>query len=334
MLIIDSYSTAIIMCVITMLCWGSWANTMKLSGEKWTFQLFYWDYSLGVLLFSLLLAFTAGSFGENGRPFLEDLSQAGMKFLFLAFLAGVIFNLSNVLLVTVIDLAGMAIAFPIGVGLALVVGVVTGYIGDPVGNPVLIFTGLASVILAIIIDGIAYSKIPAEGNKSIVKGIVLSIIVGIVMGLFYPLLVQSITTDLMTPEPEKITPYTAIVMFALGLFLSSFIWNYYLMRKPLVGTKVTFSDYFKLGSLKDHLVGLLGGTIWMTGFSFMTMAQDQAGTAISYGLGQGATMIAAFWGVFIWKEFKTAPKSTNKLITAMFILYILGLSLLIIAKTN
>jgi glucose uptake protein len=332
MVIIESYTTAIIMCIITMICWGSWANTMKVTESKWTFQLFYWDYSLGVLLLSLILAFTAGSFGENGRPFLTDLAQTGLNYILLAFLAGVIFNLSNVLLVTVIDLAGMAIAFPIGVGLALVVGVTMGYIVDPTGNPVLIFTGLAFVILAIIIDGIAYSKIPSEGNKSVKKGIFISVIVGIVMGVFYPVLVMSLSQDLVNPIPGKLTPYSAIVMFALGLFLSSFIWNLYLMRRPIVGTKVSFKDYFTLGTGKDHLAGLLGGIIWMVGFSFMTIAQDQAGAAISYGLGQGATMIAAFWGVFIWKEFRTAPKSVNKLIVAMFTFFILGLSLLVIAK--
>lgn len=332
MLIIESYTTAIIMCVITMMCWGSWANTMKITQSKWTFQLFYWDYSLGVLLLSLILAFTAGSFGEDGRPFLTDLAQAGLYYILLAFLAGVIFNLSNVLLVTVIDLAGMAIAFPIGVGLALVVGVTLGYFVDPSGNPVLIFTGLAGVIIAIIIDGIAYSKIPSEGNKSVVKGIVISLIVGIVMGVFYPILVMSISQDLVDPIPGRLTPYSAIVMFALGLFLSSFIWNFYLMRRPIVGVKVSFKDYFTRGTRKDHLAGLLGGIIWMLGFSFMTLAQDQAGAAISYGLGQGATMIAAFWGVFIWKEFRTAPKSVNKLLVAMFIFFILGLSLLVIAK--
>lgn len=332
MLIIESYTTAIIMCIITMICWGSWANTMKITQSKWTFQLFYWDYSLGVLLLSLVLAFTAGSFGENGRPFLTDLAQAGLYYIFLAFLAGVIFNLSNVLLVTVIDLAGMAIAFPIGVGLALVVGVTLGYFVDPTGNPALIFTGLAGIIIAIIIDGIAYSKIPSEGNKSVMKGIIISVIVGFVMGVFYPILVMSISQQLVDPIPGKLTPYSAIVMFALGLFLSSFIWNFYLMRRPIVGVKVSFKDYFTLGSRKDHMAGLLGGAIWMVGFSFMTLAQDQAGAAISYGLGQGATMIAAFWGVFIWKEFRSAPKSVDKLLVAMFVFFILGLSLLVIAK--
>ncbi|MEO1012229.1 MAG: GRP family sugar transporter [Bacteroidota bacterium] len=332
MFIVKSYSLAIAMCIITMLCWGSWANTMKATQKKWAFQLFYWDYSLGVLLLSLLLAFTAGSFGDEGRPFLHDLSMAQWEYVCYAFFAGVIFNLSNVLLVTVIDLAGMAIAFPIGVGLALVVGVVVGYIGDPVGDAILIFSGLVGVVLAIILSGVSYGKIPSTGDKHVVKGILISVVVGLVMGLFYPLLVKSLTKDLVNPEMGKLTPYTAIVLFALGLFLSSFIWNTFLMRKPLVGTKVGFKEYFTLGTSKDHSMGILGGIIWIIGFSFMTLAQDQAGTAISYGLGQGATMVAAFWGVFIWKEFKTAPKSVNKLIVAMFLFYILGLSLLVLAK--
>ncbi|HEY2350828.1 MAG TPA: multidrug DMT transporter permease, partial [Puia sp.] len=141
MVIIESYPAAVILCLITMICWGSWANTMKLTGKNWFFQLYYWDYSLGVLIFSLLLAFTLGSHGSGGRSFLDDLSQAESKNLGYAFLAGTIFNLSNVLLVTVIDIAGMAIAFPIGVGLALVLGVITGYISKPLGNPWILFTG-------------------------------------------------------------------------------------------------------------------------------------------------------------------------------------------------
>jgi glucose uptake protein len=334
MVIIESYSTAVILCIITMICWGSWANTMKLTAKKWVFQLYYWDYALGVLIFSLLLAFTLGSTGTTGRSFVHDIEQADTKYILYAIVAGAIFNLSNVLLVTVIDIAGMAIAFPIGVGLALVLGVISGYITNPLGNPTLIFSGLACVVVAIIIDGIAYSKIPSDGKKSIVKGIVISILTGIFMGFFYPILVASISPNLITPEAGKLTPYTAIVMFSVGLFLSSFIWNYYFMKKPLSGHAVSFSDYFNIGTAKDHFVGILGGLIWCTGFSLMTLASDKAGTAISYGLGQGATMVAVIWGVFVWKEFKAAPKSANKLLAAMFLFYLLGLSLLIVAKLN
>jgi len=332
MVIIQYYSTAVIMCIITMICWGSWANTMKLTGKQWFFQLYYWDYSLGVLIFSLIFAFTLGSTGTMGRSFVQDIMQGDQKYLLYALLAGAIFNLSNVLLVTVIDIAGMAIAFPIGVGLALVIGVISGYINNPAGNPWLIFSGLACVVIAIIIDGIAYSKIPSDGKKSVVKGIVISIITGILMGFFYPILVASISPNLINPEPGKLTPYSAIVMFSIGLFLSSFIWNYYFMRKPLSGSKVSFADYFKNGSTKDHLVGILGGLIWCTGFSLMTLAADKAGAAISYGLGQGATMVAVIWGVFVWKEFKAAPKTANRLLAAMFFFYLVGLSLLVIAK--
>jgi glucose uptake protein len=332
MVIIESYPAAVFLCLITMICWGSWANTMKLTGKTWFFQLYYWDYSFGVLIFSLLLAFTLGSHGTGGRPFLEDLSQADSKNLGYAFLAGTIFNLSNVLLVTVIDIAGMAIAFPIGVGLALVLGVISGYITKPLGNPWILFTGLACIVLAIILDGLAYSKIPSEGKKSITKGIVLSILTGIFMGFFYPLLVNSISPTLITPESGKLTPYTAIVFFSIGLLASSFLWNYYLMRKPLTGPVISGKDYFTNGTRKDHLVGILGGLIWCLGFSLMTLAADKAGTAISYGLGQGATMIAVLWGVLVWKEFKLAPPSVNKWLVLMFILYLSGLSLIIIAK--
>jgi glucose uptake protein len=333
MQIVEGYSLAVIMCIITMICWGSWANTIKLTQKKWVFQLYYWDYALGVVFFAFALAFTFGSFGDHGRSFITDLRQADNSNLGKAFLAGLIFNLSNVLLVTVIDIAGMAIAFPIGVGLALVIGVITGYINDPVGRPLILFGGLASVVVAIILDGIAYSRIPSDGNKSITKGIVLALLTGIFMGFFYSILLSSISVNLIYPEAGKLTPYSAIVMFAIGLFLSSFLWNYYLMRFPVSGAPVGFKDYLKAGSFRDHILGIAGGLIWCLGFSLMTLAANQAGTAISYGLGQGATMIAAFWGVFVWKEFQHAPKNTNPLLGAMFVFYLIGLSLLIIAKT-
>jgi glucose uptake protein len=332
MVIIESYPTAVLLCFITMLCWGSWANTMKLTGRQWSFQLYYWDYSIGVLFFSLLLAFTLGSHGNQGRSFWEDLSQARSENLGYALLSGAIFNLANVLLVTAIDVAGMAIAFPIGIGLALVLGVISGYLIKPVGNPWILFSGLFSIVLAIVLDGLAYSRIPSTGQKSVTKGIVLSVLAGLFMGFFYPVLVHSISPVLAVPEAGKLTPYTAIVVFSLGIFVSSFLWNYYLMRKPLSGPVLSAWDYFSRGTSRDHLLGIGGGLIWCLGFSLMTLSSDKAGAAISYGLGQGATMIAACWGVIIWKEFKQAPPSVNKYLAAMFLFYLAGLSLIILAR--
>ena len=332
MFIIQSYSMAIMMCFITMFCWGSWANTQKLATREWKFQLFYWDYSIGVLLFSLIMAFTMGSFGSFGRSFIDDITQVTAAAFLFAFLGGVVFNLANILLVAAIDIAGLAVAFPIGIGIALVEGVIINYILKPKGNPVLLFAGVLAIMIAVIIDALAYKKLPSEGQKTTGKGIILSVVAGVLMGLFYYLVQKGIVAEFVNPEEGKLGPYAAVVVFSLGLFVSSFLWNSIVMAKPFVGEPVPFGDYFKKGNPRLHLIGILGGIIWSIGMSFNIVASGTAGPAISYGLGQGATMIAALWGVFIWKEFKSAPAGTNKQLALMFVFYIVGLSLLIIAK--
>ncbi len=318
-----------------MLCWGSWANTQKLASKEWRFQLFYWDYAIGVFLLALLLAFTLGSTGSGGRGFLADLRQADAQWLGSAFIGGVIFNLSNILLVAAIDIAGMAVAFPVGVGLALVIGVFTTYLSTKEGNTPMLGLGVAAIMLAIILDAIAYKRLASGDKKTPLKGIVISIAAGVLMGFFYKYVAQSMgkiepLTKIL--EPGKLSPYTAIVLFSVGLLLSNFIWNSIMMVKPFTGPAVPFGDYFTKGNVRLHLVGILGGMIWNTGMAFSIIASTKAGAALSYGLGQGATMIGAFWGVFIWKEFKGAPKGTNGLLSAMFLLYLIGLAILIASK--
>ena len=332
MVIVHLYPLAVVMCFVTMLCWGSWANTQKLASKEWRFQLFYWDYAIGVLLLSLILAFTMGSIGTEGRGFIADLGQASGGAIGLALLGGVIFNLSNILLVAAIDIAGMAVAFPIGVGLALAIGVITNYVKVPIGNPVLLFLGVACIVIAIIVDALAYKKLPSKGQKTTAKGMIISIAAGVLMGFFYRFVVASMATDFANPEAGLMTPYTAVVLFSLGLLLSNFIWNSIVMVKPFVGDPVPFGDYFTKGNARLHLIGILGGIIWNVGMSFSIIASGVAGPSISYGLGQGATMVAAFWGVFIWKEFKEAPQGTNKLLTLMFAFYLIGLILIIVSR--
>ncbi len=334
MVVVESYLVALIMCFITMLCWGSWANTQKLATKKWPFQLFYWDYAIGVLLLSLILALTMGSLGSVGRSFFADLDQATSRVLWLAFLGGVIFNLSNILLVAAIDIAGMAVAFPIGVGLALAIGVITNYIATPVGNPVVLFIGIALVVVAILIDALAYKRLPTMGQKTPTKGIVISVAAGVLMGFFYRFVAASMSEDFVNLEAGKLSPYTAVVIFSLGLLLSNFLWNSFVMAKPFVGNPVPYRDYFTKGDTRLHLIGILGGVVWGIGMSFSIIAAGKAGFAISYGLGQGATMVAAFWGVFIWKEFKEAPAGTNRLIALMFTSFIVGLALIIMARVT
>jgi glucose uptake protein len=332
MLIVESYGLAVALCVVTMLCWGSWANTQKLASKDWPFQLFYWDYAIGVFLFALILAHTAGSTGQAGRSAVDDLHQAASGPVQSAFLGGVIFNLSNILLVAAIDIAGMAVAFPIGVGLALMLGVITNYVATPVGNPVLLFAGVGGVVLAILFSAAAYRRLPVEGPKTTGKGIALSVVAGLLMGYFYRFVAASMSADFVHLEPGKLGPYMAIVIFSFGLLLSNVLWNTIVMAKPFVGAPVPFGDYFSKGTVRLHLVGILGGMIWNLGMSLSIIASGVAGFAISYGLGQGATLVAAFWGVFIWKEFKGAPAGTNRLLTLMFVSFIVGLTLIVAAR--
>jgi glucose uptake protein len=332
MFIPQSYSLAIILCIVTMLCWGSWGNTQKLAGKTWRFELFYWDYVIGILLFSLLLGFTLGSTGQDGRSFIPDIKQAESGNIFKAMLGGVIFNASNILLVAAMAIAGMAVAFPVGVGIALALGVIINYIFVPKGNPLLLFIGVAFIVAAIIIDAIAYKKHSASLQKVSRKGIMLSVSAGILMALFYRFVASSMVTDFADPEAGKLTPYSAVFFFALGVVISNFLFNYLIMKKPFEGKPLSFKDYFA-GSAGVHLTGILGGVIWNIGMAMSIIASGKAGYAISYGLGQGATLIAALWGVFIWKEFKGASKPVNRLILLMFLAYLAGLALLVYAGT-
>jgi glucose uptake protein len=331
MFIIENYATAILFCVITMLCWGSWANTQKLASKNWRFELFYWDYVIGILLFSLISAFTLGSFGSGGRSFTEDLAQADATNISSALIGGVIFNAANILIAAAISIAGMAVAFPVGIGLALILGVLVNYFAAEKGNPTLLFTGVALVAVAIVINAIAYKKKTGANQKVSTKGIVIAVLGGILMSFFYRFIARGMDLDnFQNPAPGKMTPYTAVFVFSVGIFLSNFLFNTILIKRPFEGEPTSYAAYFK-GKFKTHLVGILGGLIWGIGNSFNLIAAGKAGPAISYGLGQGATLVAALWGVFIWKEFRNAPRGTSSLITAMFIFFIAGLGLLVYA---
>lgn len=333
MFTVNNYALAVIFCFITMICWGSWGNTQKLVSKNWRYELFYWDYVIGMVLFTLLLGFTMGSFGSEGRSFCADLSQASWSAIGWVILGGVIFNASNILLSASISLAGMAVAFPLGVGLALVLGVIVNYIGVPSGNPWLLFGGVALVVVAIICNGMASGKMPktagADGTDTRKKGIIIALIAGVLMSLFYRFVVMGMDiNNFADPAPGMLTPYGAIFIFSIGVLLSNFVFNTLAMRFPFTGAPVSYSAYFK-GSLPTHLCGMLGGAIWGLGTAFSYIASGEAGPAVSYALGQGAPMIAAIWGVFIWKEFKGAPAVVNKLLAAMFVLFILGLACIV-----
>ena len=331
MFIVNSYPLAVLFCFITMMCWGSWGNTQKLASKEWRYELFYWDYVIGMVLFSLLISFTMGSIGSVGRHFIDDLGHASLRNIGSVILGGVIFNASNILLSASTSIAGMAVAFPLGVGLSLVLGTIINYIGAPKGDPLILFMGVALIVVAVICNGVASSKVQREGADPHAsrKGILLALLAGVLMSFFYRFVAAAMDLDnFAAPAAGKLTPYSAIFIFTVGVLVSNLLFNSLAMRYPFVGERVSYSEYFK-GKAKTHLVGVLGGAIWCLGTAFSYIASGKAGAAISYALGQGAPMIAAIWGVFIWKEFKGAGKGVYALLAVMFLLFIAGLGFII-----
>ncbi len=331
MFVLQSYPAAVLCCVVTMLCWGSWANTQRLVSGTWRFELFYWDYVFGVALTILVFALTLGSFGDAGRSFSADLAQAEPRLIGSAMIGGLVFNAANILLVAAIDIAGMAVAFPVGIGLALVLGVMLNYWAEPTGNAVLLFAGVGLIAAAMICSALAYRIRPGQGKRGGARGLLLSLVSGLLMGSFYRFVAAAMSNDFDHLESGKLGPYSALACFALGLLLSNFVINPALMRWPLHGTPLAAADYFR-GAARDHLYGLLGGAIWAVGMTLSIIAAGQAGFAISYGLGQGATLVAALWGVFIWKEFREVPAPAGRLLGLMFAGYFSGLGLIIAAR--
>jgi glucose uptake protein len=329
MFIIESYPLAVFYCILTMFCWGSWANTQKLAASSWRFELFYWDYVIGIVLLGFIFAITLGNTGSMGRGFIDDLKQAAGTNIFSAIAGGIIFNAANILLCAAIAIAGMSVAFPVGIGLALVIGVIVNYIDHPLGNKVLLFGGVILIVLAILLNAFAYRKMQSENKNPTSKGLILSIVSGVLMGLFYKYVAASMFPDFTVPEPGKLSPYTAIVFFSTGILASNFLFNTVLMRRPFAGSPVSYKDYFR-GGFKNHITGILGGIIWCIGMSFSIIASGKAGPAISYGLGQGATVVAAIWGIYVWKEFKGA-KGVKVILSTMLACYVIGLGMIIIS---
>jgi len=342
MILPQTYFPALLVMIASMICWGSWANTYKLSG-KWRFELYYFDYALGLLAMALLLALTLGSLGYDGFTFTDDLMHAGKRQWLFGFLGGVVFNLANMLLMAAIAVAGLAVAFPVGIGVALLVGVILNYLIKPAGNPVLLFGGCALVLAAIVVDAVAYRMLNllryealAKAGKTSgvrkavsLKGVMISLVCGLLMGSFFPLVAKAQQTD------AGLGPYAVAVVFALGVFLSTFVFNLFFMNLPVEGEPVEIRDYF-LGTPGQHLLGLFGGAIWCAGgvaafVAASTPAQIGIGPAVSYAMGQGSTLISALWGLLVWKEFKGADLRIKLLLAIMLVLFGCGLGLISIA---
>jgi glucose uptake protein len=329
MLLPATYQAALFLMILSMMCWGSWANTLKLC-PGYRFQLFYWDYTFGLLFATLVWGLTAGSLGHSGSPFLDAVAHTPLAAILYAAAGGVVFNNANLMLVAAIDVAGLAVAFPVGIGLALVIGAVSSYYINPAGNPLLLFGGVAMVTIAIILDAAAYRKREAEAKATTSRGIGLSLVAGVLMGGWYPIATHNLARD-AGPGPYAIAFY-----FALGVLLSTIPANLFLMANPLDGKPPVDGSGYGRAPFGWHLAGLLGGAIWCVGAvaNFIASVAHLAkpiGPAVSYSIGQGATMISACWGVFVWREFAGAPRAAKLLLLFMFIFFLLGLGAIALA---
>jgi glucose uptake protein len=322
----EVYGVTLSFMILSMVCWGSWANTLKLC-PGFRFQLFYWDYVIGLLVGAAAWGMTLGSIGSTGRGFFSDLSQAGTHSILLAMIGGVIFNVANLLLVAAIDIAGLAVAFPVGIGLALVVGAVSSYVIAPQGNPLLLFGGIALVVAAIVFDALAYRLREASRPATSRRGIVISLIAGVLMGCFYPFVSRSMVGE------HAAGPYAAVMFFVLGVAVCAIPVNYLFMRKPLDGQAPAAMVEYTKAPGAWHLWGVLGGAVWCTGAvaNFVASQAHIVGPAVSYSIGQGATMISACWGVFVWREFTHAPSRAKTFVTWMFVFFLCGLTAVAVA---
>jgi glucose uptake protein len=317
-----NFSTALLLTIVSTVFWGSWANTYK-GTKNYAFELFYWDYILGVVLCSWVFALTLGSNGATGESFLRNLQSADASNVTQAVIAGAIFNVANLLLVAAVDIAGLAVAFPIAIGIAVVEGVMLSYALQPRGNIVFLAFGMALAIAAVLFDARAYKALRARTATSR-TGVVVSVISGVLMGGFAPFITRAMT------HGHTLTPYSVAALFSVGALLCCVIANVYFMRHPIRGEPVAFSGYWRAGG-RNHLLGLAGGAAWGIGGCFNFIAAGFVGVPISYAIGQSAPLIAASWGVLIWREFRGAQKSAWVALGWMFVCYIAAISFIAMA---
>lgn len=313
--------------LISMICWGSWPVTMKFA-PGWRFHFYYWDFLIGVIVTSLLLGMTLGSSHGGPSSFVSNLRQANGPHIFWAILAGAVFDLANLLLLAAIDYAGLAIAFPVGAGFALVEGVLLAYFLAPKGNRVLLFGGVALVTIAIVFDARAYRMRETRRQKTTTKAIGLSLAAGTFLGLFYPLAAKSFS------GVNALDPYTLVFISGIAALLTNIPVTYFFTRHSSGGARspVLAEGYFH-GRASFHGLGLLGGLVWCSGTVFSLVAGNThiIGPAVSYAIGQGCTMISAIWGVFAWHEFAGAPREARTQLGLMFLFFVVGLTAIALA---
>ena len=342
MILPQTYGVAVFLMILSMLCWGSWANLYKVAG-KWRFELFYFDYAIGLLAVSVALALTLGSSGYDGFSFVDDMMHAGKQQWLFAFLGGVVFNLGNMLLMASIAVSGMAVAFPVGIGLALFIGVILNYIDKPAANPILLFSGCLLILVAVSLAAYANNlrgqqrhealaragKVRSTRRPTTLMGVIIAAVSGLVMGSFLPLLQKAKEGD------NGLGPYSVAVLFALGVFLSTFVYNLFFMNLPVDGEPLELRDILK-SRPTQHLWGILAGVIWgVGGMALFVVAsapsEAQGALWLTYAVPSAAALLSALWGVLAWREFPDTDARLKAMLALMLVLFACGLAMISLA---
>ncbi len=344
MILPQNYAAVMFLMVFSLLCLGSWAAVMK-TNAKWRFEVFYLDFAFGLMLAAVIYAFTFGNLGYDGFNFIDDLQHAGKRQWMYVFGAGIIFNMGNMLLMGAVSVAGLATAFPMGMGVALIIGALVSVAGKAGTN--LPVTGLACLLLLLavglsaacyrILSGAQLQALARAGiSKSTrrpnpVKGIVIAVVAGVLLGSFTPLVEKARVGDL------GLGPYAVAAIFAFAVFFSTFVFNIFFMNLPVEGEPVEFTAFLSL-PLKQHLLGWLSGVIWITGVLGSLICSGlletiPVGSAIRVPLTQGWPVLAALWGILVFREFKDGDFRVRLMGTMAPILLLAGLMLLGLAPT-
>jgi glucose uptake protein len=346
MILPSSYAFTLALIILGMLCWGSWASLYKAAapgGTKMRFELFYFDFAIGTVVAALICALTFGSFGFDGFTFMDDLLHAAKKQDLLAVLAGAVFNLGNMLLLAAVSEAGMATAFPLAIGVAIVVGSTWQFFLKPGENLALYLVGAVVIVFGVLVSTAAYraymlgkvDELVRTGQqkttrrKVSARGAAIAILGGLILGSYVPLISSAMEGEV------GVGPYSLCVLFSIGIFLSTFFFNLFFMNLPVSGPPIEVFDYFK-STMRQHLLGLGSGALWILGLlaSMAAAAVDataSVGVGLGYGLLQGSVLVAALWGLLVWKEFAGADGRIRAMLLTMLVLFVCGIGLVAVA---
>jgi glucose uptake protein len=341
--------TVLLLLVISAFCWGSWANTFKVI-KTWRFEYFYYDFTAGILLTTVIAAFTLGSMNSQDLTFQDNFLLASFRKMAWALASGLVFNLGNIFLLAATAVSGMSVAFPIALGIALVADAIWDFAYNPQASILLLFSGVFLVTIGIVMNILAYlwrqderasaaqtplqadprsRNAPKRQANLAPRGVILAIVGGLALGAFFPMLSEA------TAGETGVSPYGVAVLISGAVFVSTLLFVPFFLFFPVLGEPGQIRGYFG-GDTRQHAVGILGGALLGGGLLAGLLAAGaprvmQPGRIAEYALDHTALLIAAVWGLLVWREFKGSSHRVRMMVVAMLVLLVAGVGMVAVA---